>query len=69
MVSPRPGGCHGPCSARVNTARRHHDQAADALATAARATITRRLAIHDWPAALEKRPEDIKIVVDMTAAE
>jgi len=56
--------------ATVNAARRHYDQAADALARAdpgwlAR-LITRRLAIQDWPAALEKRPEDIKIVVDMT---
>jgi glucose 1-dehydrogenase len=56
----------------VNAARRHYDQAADALARAdpgwlAR-LITRRLAVPDWPAALQKRPEDIKIVVDMTAA-
>jgi glucose 1-dehydrogenase len=56
----------------VNAARRHYDQAADALAGAdpgwlAR-LITRRLAVPDWPAALQKRPEDIKIVVDMTAA-
>jgi glucose 1-dehydrogenase len=56
----------------VNAARRHYDQAADALAAAdpgwlAR-LITRRLSPEEWPAALEKRPEDIKIVVDMTAA-
>jgi glucose 1-dehydrogenase len=56
----------------VNAARRHYDQAAEALAAAdsgwlAR-LITRRLAVRDWPAALQKRPEDIKIVVDMTAA-
>jgi threonine dehydrogenase-like Zn-dependent dehydrogenase len=55
----------------VNAARRHYDQAADALASAepgwlAR-LITRRVAVGDWPAALQKRPEDIKIVVDMTA--
>jgi hypothetical protein len=31
--------------------------------------ITRRLSAHDWPAALHKRREDIKIVVDMTATE
>jgi hypothetical protein len=30
--------------------------------------ITRRLPPEDWPAALEKRPEDVKVVVDMTAA-
>jgi hypothetical protein len=43
---------------------------ADALARAdpgwLAGLITRRLAIQDWPAALQKRPEDIKIVVDMT---
>jgi threonine dehydrogenase-like Zn-dependent dehydrogenase len=56
----------------VNAARRHYDQAADALAAAdpgwLAGLITRRLAVQDWPAALEKRPEDIKIVVDMTEA-
>jgi glucose 1-dehydrogenase len=55
----------------VNAARRHYDQAADALARAdpgwLAQLITRRLVIQDWPAALQKRPEDIKIVVDMTA--
>lgn len=56
----------------VNAARRHYDQAADALARAdpawLSALITRRLAPDEWPDALEKRPEDIKIVIDMTAA-
>ena len=28
--------------------------------------ITRRLAPEDWPNALEKREEDIKVIVDMT---
>jgi threonine dehydrogenase-like Zn-dependent dehydrogenase len=56
----------------VNAARRHYDQAAAALARAdpgwlAR-LITRRLPPEEWPAALEKRPDDIKVVVDMTAA-
>jgi glucose 1-dehydrogenase len=54
----------------VNAARRHYDQAAEALAAADPGwldrLITRRLAIENWPAALEKRPEDIKIVIDMT---
>jgi glucose 1-dehydrogenase len=55
----------------VNAARRHYDQAADALARAdagwlAR-LITRRLPPENWPVGLQKRPEDIKIVVDMTA--
>jgi glucose 1-dehydrogenase len=56
----------------VNAARRHYDQAADALARAdpgwLAKLITRRLALRDWPAALHKRSEDIKTVVDMTAA-
>ena len=56
----------------VNAARRHYDQAAEALAQAdadwLSRLITRRLALDDWPAALEKGAEDIKIVVDMTAA-
>jgi glucose 1-dehydrogenase len=56
----------------VNAARRHYDQAADALTQADPAwlgqLITRRLAPEDWPNALTKRPEDIKAVVDMAAA-
>jgi threonine dehydrogenase-like Zn-dependent dehydrogenase len=56
----------------VNAARRHYDQAADALSRAdpnwlAR-LITRRLPPKEWPAALKKRPDDIKVVVDMTAS-
>ncbi|MBV9005644.1 MAG: hypothetical protein JO181_13370, partial [Solirubrobacterales bacterium] len=57
----------------VNAARRHYDQAADALARAdgdwLSRLITRRLAPANWPLALEKRPEDIKIVIDMSAGE
>jgi threonine dehydrogenase-like Zn-dependent dehydrogenase len=56
----------------VNAARRHYQQAADALARADRGwlaqLITRRLAPEDWPAALDKREDDIKAVVDWTAA-
>jgi threonine dehydrogenase-like Zn-dependent dehydrogenase len=54
----------------VNAARRHYDQAADALGQADPAwlaeLITRRLPPDQWPATLEKRPEDIKVVVEMT---
>jgi threonine dehydrogenase-like Zn-dependent dehydrogenase len=54
----------------VNAARRHYDQAADALAQADPSwlaqLITRRVAPEDWPLALKKGPEDIKIVIDMT---
>jgi hypothetical protein len=54
---------------RTVHARRHH-QAADALAAADPAwlarLITRRLSVRDWPAALEKSPDDITVVVDVT---
>jgi len=53
----------------VNAARRHYDQAADALAQAnpdwLAQLITRRLALDDWPEALHKQPADIKTVIDM----
>jgi hypothetical protein len=54
----------------VSAARRHYDQAADALSRAnpdwlAR-LITRRLAPEEWPDALEKHTEDIKVIVDVT---
>jgi len=55
----------------VNAARRHYDQAAEALARADRGwlarLITRRLPAERWPSALEKGPDDIKVVIDMTA--
>ena len=56
----------------VNAARRHYDQAAAALAAAdpdwLTQLITRRLPAAEWPKALHKGPEDIKIVVDMAAS-
>jgi threonine dehydrogenase-like Zn-dependent dehydrogenase len=53
----------------VNAARRHYDQAAEALARAdagwlAR-LITRRLPAEEWPAGLDKGRDDVKVVVDM----
>jgi glucose 1-dehydrogenase len=57
----------------VNAARRHYDQAADALARADATwlgrIITRRVPPEAWPAALEKRPDDIKVAVDMGASQ
>jgi hypothetical protein len=53
----------------VNAARRHYDQAANALAQAdpgwLAQLITRRVTPEDWPMALRKGPVDIKIVIDM----
>ena len=55
----------------VNAGRRHWEQAVDALATADPAwlqgMITRRVPLSDWSEALERRPDDIKVVVDLTA--
>jgi len=54
----------------VSAARRHYDQAAEALAKAnpdwLTRLITRRLATEDWPNTLDKCEEDIKVIVDMT---
>jgi threonine dehydrogenase-like Zn-dependent dehydrogenase len=56
----------------VNAARRHYEQAADALARAdpgwLASLITQRLAPEEWTTALHKGPEDIKPVVAMTGA-
>lgn len=55
----------------VNAGRRHWEQAVDALATADGAwlsgMITRRVALTRWTEALGREPEDIKVVVDLTA--
>ena len=53
----------------VNAGRRHWEQAVDALAGAdpewLRAMITRRVPLARWQDALDRRPEDIKVVVDL----
>jgi threonine dehydrogenase-like Zn-dependent dehydrogenase len=55
----------------VNAGRRHWEQAVDALATAdpawLRGMITRRIPLARWTDALERQPEDIKVVVDLAA--
>ena len=52
----------------VNAARRHYEQAAVALAAAPPEwldrLITRRVNLAHWPDALQKQPDDIKVVVD-----
>ena len=54
----------------VNARREHYDAGAAALARADRAwlarLITRRVALDRWHEALEKRPGDVKVVLDFT---
>jgi threonine dehydrogenase-like Zn-dependent dehydrogenase len=56
----------------VNANRRHYAMAADALAAAdqewLRAMITRRAPLSAWPEAFERRPNDVKTVIDFTQA-
>lgn len=53
----------------VNAGRRHWEQAVDALAAAdqawLRAMLTRRIPLAHWTDALDRQPEDIKVVVDL----
>ncbi len=55
----------------VNAGRRHWQQAVDALATAdpgwLQGMITRRVPLTSWNEALDRHPQDIKVVVDLTA--
>lgn len=55
----------------VNAGRRHWEQAAEALAAADHSwlsgLITRRVPLASWTEALDRQPEDIKVVVDLTA--
>jgi len=55
----------------VNANRRHYELAADALLRADRAwlerVVSRRVPLERWTEALERRPEDVKVVVDFTA--
>ena len=55
----------------VNANRRHYELAANALARADREwlerVITRRVPLGSWQEALERRPGDVKTVIDLTA--
>jgi len=55
----------------VNANRRHYEAAAEALGRAdrdwLRGMITRRLPLERFPEALEKRPGEVKVVVDLRA--
>jgi threonine dehydrogenase-like Zn-dependent dehydrogenase len=54
----------------VNANREHYHLAATALAKADRAwlsrLITRRLALHDWPSALDRIDGDVKTIIDFS---
>jgi threonine dehydrogenase-like Zn-dependent dehydrogenase len=53
----------------VNAARKHYEMAADALAAADRdwlaRLVTRRVPMADWPTALAKEPDDVKVVIEI----
>lgn len=55
----------------VNANRRHYEQAVAALAAAdtewLAALITRRVPLVDWPSALHREPDDVKVVIDVAA--
>ena len=55
----------------VNAALRHYEQGAAALAKADRGLlediVTRWVPLERWPEALERRPEDVKTVIDIAA--
>jgi threonine dehydrogenase-like Zn-dependent dehydrogenase len=57
----------------VNANHRHFQAAANALAAAdrdwLRGLITRRVALDRWTEALERRPDDIKVVVDFAGSD
>ncbi|WP_246154166.1 glucose 1-dehydrogenase [Saccharopolyspora hirsuta] len=54
----------------VNAARRHYEQAGAALAAADQdwlhRLLNRRVPLANWPAALDRRTDDVKVVVDLT---
>ncbi|MDQ1696910.1 MAG: glucose 1-dehydrogenase [Frankiaceae bacterium] len=55
----------------VNAGLRNYQQAAEALAKADKGwleqVITRRVPLDQWPTALDRQPDDIKVVVDLQA--
>ena len=54
----------------VNAARRNYEQAVDALAKAdpdwLAGLISRRVPLSSWRNALNRQPDDVKVVVDLT---
>jgi threonine dehydrogenase-like Zn-dependent dehydrogenase len=56
----------------VNANRRHYDAAAAALATADRSwlerLVSRRVPLDRWSEALERRPDDVKVTIELGSA-
>lgn len=56
----------------MNANRRHYEAAADALAGAPRSwlehLVTRRAPLAKWQDALERRPDDVKVVIEVNAS-
>ena len=54
----------------VSSARRHYEQAVEALSGADPAwlsgLISRRVPLSSWPQALTRQPSDVKVAVDLT---
>ena len=54
----------------MSAARRHYEQAVEALARADPAwlggLISRRVPLSSWPEGLAREPGDVKVVVDLT---
>lgn len=54
----------------VNANRRHYEKAADAIRQADRSwlqsLITRRVPFAHWNAAFERRPDDVKVIIDIS---
>jgi glucose 1-dehydrogenase len=56
----------------VNANRGHYQSAAEALATAERSSleglVTRRVPLQSWPEALQRQPDDVKVVIGVNPA-
>jgi threonine dehydrogenase-like Zn-dependent dehydrogenase len=56
----------------VNANRRHYEAGAQALAKADRSwlqrLITRRVPLADWASALDRKPDDVKVVIELNAS-
>ena len=55
----------------VNANRRHYEAGADALAKADRSwleqLVSRKVPLDQWQQALERQPDDVKVVVEVAA--